>query len=478
MTTTAALFSQPAARPAAGESKAASTGTDSPRADRDEFAKLLDTEIDETDANAAQQPAATVLVAPQPAAQTALAEEADLPTQTDASAVAAFEIALAGLSAEAQAAPAASEAGQVETPVDAEDAQTVPATSAQTAATPAATSAVTTVMILAGAASPAGKIATGKSTAEADTLGDDTAESEATVALITPDAPQSAPILATAVAQPQAPDASTAATDATAKSAASIGAPATPATPELPASPGGPGEARADAADQPQAATTDTAKPTQPAHAVAQAAASAPPQANAQGSAVSADIATQAIADASATTSSATAATAQPAAVTSEAAKTAATPAALQSAPAATIQVYSRIIERSDGRAQRFEVRLDPAELGRVDVRIEIGVDKKVHAVLAAHDSAALTDLMRGQRALERALTDAGLDLSDKGVSFELSSDSGRGNANQQREGDASNRSPPQNVWRGFETTTMPATAEAAAIVRQPWQTQRYDLVA
>ncbi|MFT3724163.1 MAG: flagellar hook-length control protein FliK [Hyphomonadaceae bacterium] len=87
-----------------------------------------------------------------------------------------------------------------------------------------------------------------------------------------------------------------------------------------------------------------------------------------------------------------------------EAGKAAQSNPALQAAPAATIQVYSRMIERFDGRAQRYEIRLDPAELGRVDIRIEVGADKKVHAVLAAHDSAALSDMMRGQRALEASL--------------------------------------------------------------------------
>jgi flagellar hook-length control protein FliK len=153
------------------------------------------------------------------------------------------------------------------------------------------------------------------------------------------------------------------------------------------------------------------------------------------------------------------------------------TPPALQSAPAATLQVYNRIIERADGRAQRFEIRLDPAELGRVDVRIEIGADKKVHAVLAAHDSAALSDLMRGQRALERALTDAGLDLADKGVRFELASDNGS-SASQQRNGAGNGRDAQANVWRRFETMTMPATAETAAVVQPSWRPQRLDLVA
>jgi len=169
-------------------------------------------------------------------------------------------------------------------------------------------------------------------------------------------------------------------------------------------------------------------------------------------------------------------ATAQTGSQTSETARSMPTPAALQSAPAATIQMYHRIIERADGRAQRFEIRLDPAELGRVDVRIEIGADRKVHAVLAAHDSAALSDLMRGQRALERAFADAGIDLAENGVRFELARDNGNGSANQHRDSDARPTQP--NVWRRFDTMTMPATDEAAAVAQPSWRPQRLDLVA
>jgi flagellar hook-length control protein FliK len=142
-------------------------------------------------------------------------------------------------------------------------------------------------------------------------------------------------------------------------------------------------------------------------------------------------------------------------------------------APAATLQVYTRFVERFDGRAQRFEVRLDPAELGRVDVRIEIGADKKVHAVLAAHDSAALNDLMRGHRALERMLTNAGIDLADGGVKFEMASDSGRNATPGQS--DSGSSSP--NVWRRFDTLDIPLEASTSASP-QPWRRTRLDLVA
>ena len=143
---------------------------------------------------------------------------------------------------------------------------------------------------------------------------------------------------------------------------------------------------------------------------------------------------------------------------TSEAARSAATPqaqtaSAAQAGPA-TMQVATRFIERFDGRAQRFEVRLDPAELGRVDVRIEVGADKKVHAVLAAHASAALSDLMRGSKALEKALGDAGIDIADGGLKFELASDAGNLGGGQNR----------SSAWNGSDQPTWPRGGSRAAI--------------
>ncbi|MEZ6030726.1 MAG: flagellar hook-length control protein FliK [Hyphomonadaceae bacterium] len=156
---------------------------------------------------------------------------------------------------------------------------------------------------------------------------------------------------------------------------------------------------------------------------------------------------------------------------TSHAAATSQT--AQAAAPAATLQVYSRIVERFDGRAQRFEVRLDPAELGRVDVRIEVGADKKVHAVLAAHDSAALNDLMRGHRALERMLADAGIDVADGGVKFELASDSGQNASTHDNESRASSA----NVWRRFDAIELPAETSVVQ-APQPWRRTRLDVTA
>ena len=83
--------------------------------------------------------------------------------------------------------------------------------------------------------------------------------------------------------------------------------------------------------------------------------------------------------------------------------------------------VAQQIIRRFDGGATTIEVRLDPAELGRVHVKLDVGADARVTAIVAADNPATLADLMRSARDLERALESAGLELASGGLSFDLS---------------------------------------------------------
>jgi flagellar hook-length control protein FliK len=304
-----------------------------------------------------------------------------------------------------------------------------------------------------------------------------------------------APIAAD-VSDVPAPTAADAAPASPATTQAALALPAIPAFPApKPAAPAtvseaSPGSRRAaDRADVP-AATADVAASSagspKPASSGVTPVATATAQATAraQASAAAADTAPDIKPDAAAPSSTASASFADALsaarAQATGAGRTQSVSPQLQSAPAAAVQVYTRFVERFDGRAQRFEVRLDPAELGRVDVRIEIGADKKVHAVLAAHDSAALTDLMRGQRSLERALNDAGIDLADGGLRFELSDNSGRNLAGQQR-GETGSDDQLAHAWRAFSTVDVGVDAEAAqAASARPysWRVSRLDLVA
>ncbi len=88
----------------------------------------------------------------------------------------------------------------------------------------------------------------------------------------------------------------------------------------------------------------------------------------------------------------------------------------------------------------RFEIRLDPAELGRIDVRMELGTDGRVQAHLTVDKPETLDMLQRDARALEKALSDAGLDMDNGNLEYSLRDDSeGSGFAARRDDSDAAN---------------------------------------
>jgi flagellar hook-length control protein FliK len=96
------------------------------------------------------------------------------------------------------------------------------------------------------------------------------------------------------------------------------------------------------------------------------------------------------------------------------------TPVARALHGAAAMQVAQHVAPRFDGQSANFEVRLDPAELGRVDVKITVDHDKRVTAAVSADSAQTLSDLRGAARDIERALNEAGLDLAQGGLSFDL----------------------------------------------------------
>ncbi len=67
-----------------------------------------------------------------------------------------------------------------------------------------------------------------------------------------------------------------------------------------------------------------------------------------------------------------------------------------------------------------FEIRLDPAEMGRIDVKLELAKDGRVTAHLAVEKPETLDLLQRDAKALEQALKDAGLDADSDTLNFSL----------------------------------------------------------
>jgi len=80
------------------------------------------------------------------------------------------------------------------------------------------------------------------------------------------------------------------------------------------------------------------------------------------------------------------------------------------------------IAARSARGDSRFTIRLDPPELGRIDVNLSVSSHGHAQAVLAVEKPQTLELLLRDAPTLERALKDAGLELGSN-LSFSLKED-------------------------------------------------------
>lgn len=98
-------------------------------------------------------------------------------------------------------------------------------------------------------------------------------------------------------------------------------------------------------------------------------------------------------------------------------------PAAAQPHPAT--QTIALTIGKAaiDGGPKSINVKLDPAELGRVEIRMEFDKDKGVKAHLIAEKPETYMMLQRDAQLLERALHDAGMMADSSGITFELAQD-------------------------------------------------------
>jgi len=113
----------------------------------------------------------------------------------------------------------------------------------------------------------------------------------------------------------------------------------------------------------------------------------------------------------------------------SPATATGTTPAMTSWSPVAG-QVAVQISKQAKEGAQEFTIRLDPPELGRINVKLDIAHDGKVNAVISVDNEKTLHLLQRDQSQLERALADAGLQTDSGSLNFSMSGndDSGKDN--------------------------------------------------
>jgi flagellar hook-length control protein FliK len=79
-----------------------------------------------------------------------------------------------------------------------------------------------------------------------------------------------------------------------------------------------------------------------------------------------------------------------------------------------------QIATHSDDGQKHFNIRLDPPELGRVDVHMTVDDTGKAQATLSVDKPQTLALLQKDAPELQRQLKDAGLDLSQNGLNFSL----------------------------------------------------------
>lgn len=129
--------------------------------------------------------------------------------------------------------------------------------------------------------------------------------------------------------------------------------------------------------------------------------------------------------------------------------------------------VLAMRVNTKDGVTKSIEIRLDPAELGQVDVKLETGHDGKLKAVLSADNADAFELLKKDSGALEAALREAGIDLEEGAITFALN-DSGGEHAHE-REAAYGGAEARRNVNAG-------ELAAAAAIQTSSWRAGAIDI--
>ncbi len=123
-------------------------------------------------------------------------------------------------------------------------------------------------------------------------------------------------------------------------------------------------------------------------------------------------------------------------------------------------QVAFEVARQFEAGNTRFQIRLDPADLGRIDVKLDLDKSGTVSAHMFVERPETLDLMMRDQRALQQALQQAGLDGSKTSLEFSLRQNPfGTGADTGQRNGG--------DGQPGFGPFGTPATDEATEVAAQ-----------
>lgn len=137
-------------------------------------------------------------------------------------------------------------------------------------------------------------------------------------------------------------------------------------------------------------------------------------------------------------------------------------------------QVAVKLTNTAADGGGRVTIRLNPEELGKVDVKLELGRDGLVRATISAERPETLDMLQRDSRMLEKALQDAGLKTDQQSLAFDLRGGNGQP-ADRDQGSLASGEQAPGDDQISGEPETADATAAASGGIRADGS---YDLVA
>lgn len=98
---------------------------------------------------------------------------------------------------------------------------------------------------------------------------------------------------------------------------------------------------------------------------------------------------------------------------------------AARGSPETVANLAAQILKKLEGQATRFDLELNPAGLGKVDVRLEIGAHGALTAAMTFDNPQAAAELRSRAAELQRALEQAGFDLSG-GLTFDVAGDRGQ----------------------------------------------------
>ena len=127
----------------------------------------------------------------------------------------------------------------------------------------------------------------------------------------------------------------------------------------------------------------------------------------------------------------------------------------------------AQILKKLDDRSTRFDMELEPAGLGRVDVRLEVGAHGRITAAMSFDNPHAAAEMKNRAGELTRALEQAGFDVSG-GLSFDLAGDQGQAGG----KGAAQDQSGSPRAGRAFQAVLDGAAGPelaASGPVRGRW---------